>query len=187
MLLGVAGIDRENVGAERAAQRREPAAEREGCHEEEAGIDADRLRHAAVVDGGADARAEAGALEPEPKQRHDDGAGRDEKAAIGGEGIESQIDLAAQIAGRRHRLRQGPVQILRRGDRNEDEPDRHQHLVAARRRHRAGDRAPPRARCCRARRRQRRRRRRAGRARHSRSSAASSHSRPPRRRRHAPD
>ena len=31
MLEGVAGLDREDLGAERAAQRREPAAEREGA------------------------------------------------------------------------------------------------------------------------------------------------------------
>ena len=66
----IARNDRKELGAERAAERGEPAAEREGEVNSRDGIDADRLRHAQIVDGGADLRAEAGALEPEPQRRH---------------------------------------------------------------------------------------------------------------------
>ena len=86
MLEGVAGVDRQDLGAEPAAERRERAAEREGQGEEQAGVDAERLRHAAVVDGGADARAEIGALEGEPQRAEDGEAGDQDEGAVGREG-----------------------------------------------------------------------------------------------------
>ncbi len=75
MLERIARLDRKDLGAEPAAQRGEPAAEREGEGEQPRGVDADRLRHAAVVDRGADLRAELRALEPEPQRRHQHRAG----------------------------------------------------------------------------------------------------------------
>ena len=46
-------------------------------------VDAERFRHAAVVDRGADLRADARALEAEPEPEHDHDADRDQKDAVG--------------------------------------------------------------------------------------------------------
>src|SRR5690349_20243894 len=64
----------EQVDGEAAAERREPAADREGEGEQPVDIDADRLRDAAVVDGGADFCPDIGALEGVPQGRGERGA-----------------------------------------------------------------------------------------------------------------
>src|SRR5215469_3153098 len=64
VLQRVAWVDGEYLGTKRAAQTGEPATKCERRCEEPRGVDADRLRHAAVVDGSADARAEARSLKP---------------------------------------------------------------------------------------------------------------------------
>src|SRR5438445_225637 len=53
MLERIARLHRDDVGAEPPAQAGEAAAEREGQHEEAARVDANGLRHRAVVDRGA--------------------------------------------------------------------------------------------------------------------------------------
>ena len=63
---GVAGIDRQDVGAEAAAECGQAGAQCEGQREQAAGVDADRFRHAAIVHRGAKLRAEVGALDAQP-------------------------------------------------------------------------------------------------------------------------
>ena len=64
-------IEAEKLGAEPAAERRHAAAEGEGDGEQPIDVDAERFRHAPVVDRGADLRADARALEGEPDPEHD--------------------------------------------------------------------------------------------------------------------
>ena len=128
VLEGISGIDRQDLGAESAAQRRKRAAEREGQGEEQAGVDAERLRHAAVVDGGADARAEIGALEGEPQRAEDDEAGDQDEGAIGRERHAAEAEFLPEDVRHAHALRQRPPDEFRRGGRHEDQADREQHL-----------------------------------------------------------
>src|SRR4030088_2362720 len=64
----------EELDREAAAQRGEPAAEREGEGEQSVDVDADRLRHAPVIDRGADLGPDIGALEAVPQHGHEAGA-----------------------------------------------------------------------------------------------------------------
>src|SRR5207253_1088714 len=80
-----ARIDGQQVGAEPAAQTGEPAAQGKGRHEETRGVDADRLRHPQIVDGGAHPRAKAGPLDPQPQRRHQCRTAEDQKTAVSGE------------------------------------------------------------------------------------------------------
>ena len=107
-------IEAEELGAEPAAERRHAAAEGEGDGEQPRDVDAERFRHAPVVDRGADLRAHAGALEAEPQAEHDDDADHDQHDAVGAVGHEAEVDLAL------HRRRQ----VERLGFRPDDQRHR---------------------------------------------------------------
>ena len=126
-------IEAEKLGAEPAAERGHAAAEREGDGEQPRDVDAERFRHAAVVDRGADLRAHAGALEAEPQAEHDDAADPDQHDAVGAVGHEAEIDLALHRRRQRQRLRLRPDDDRHAGDHDEHEADGEQHLVELRR------------------------------------------------------
>ena len=75
VLKRIVGPDRQDLGAERAAEPGKTAAERERDCEQPRRVDADGLRHPQIVDSRADLRAEARAFEHEP-QRGDHDARR---------------------------------------------------------------------------------------------------------------
>ena len=89
-------IEAEKLGAEPAAERRHAAAEGECDGEQPVDIDAERFRHAAVVDGGADLRADPRALEGEPDAGHDQESDHDQEDAVGAVLHEAEIELAAE-------------------------------------------------------------------------------------------
>ena len=62
------GVRPEQLNGKPAAERGQPAADREREGEQQIDIDADRLRHAPVVDRGADLGADIGALEAVPER-----------------------------------------------------------------------------------------------------------------------
>src|SRR5215472_7040460 len=84
----------EQIDREPAAQRREPAADREGQREQPVDIDADRLRHAPIVDRGPDFCADVGALERIPQHRDQGGADRNDEHPVGRKVARQDVDLA---------------------------------------------------------------------------------------------
>src|SRR3981189_2395155 len=100
----------EELDREPAAERREPAADRKGEREQPVDVDADRLRHAPVVDRGADLGAELGALKAVPQHGDQGGPDRDDEDPVGREGAEAAVDLAREIARQRDALRARAVE-----------------------------------------------------------------------------
>ena len=92
-------VEAEELGAEPAAERGHAAAEGEGDREQAADVDAERLGHAPVVDGGADLRPDARALEGEPEADGDRDPDRDEDHAVRAVPRDAQIDLTLQERG----------------------------------------------------------------------------------------
>jgi len=125
----VTRADRQQIGAETAAETGKPATEREGQRKQARGVNTDRLRHPQIVDSSADPDAEAGAFEAEPKQGYQRCPAQDQKAAKRRKAAEAEIDLASQPARRLHRLWRRPPDIGHRRHRHENQPDRQQHLV----------------------------------------------------------
>src|SRR5262249_31837024 len=64
-------IEPDDLDGERAAEAREPAAERKSDGEHAIDVDAEPARHALVVDRGAHLRAEAGVFERRDQRRRD--------------------------------------------------------------------------------------------------------------------
>src|SRR5580692_4355761 len=119
----------EHLDREPAAERRKPAAHRESQREQAIDIDADRLRHAPVVDRGADAGADIGALEGVPQHGGQRGADRDDEHPIGRKGARREAELAGEILGQMDGLRARAVEIGVGGDRHVGEADSEQHLL----------------------------------------------------------
>src|SRR6185437_11435656 len=71
-----AGREAEQLNREPAAKRCQPGADRESDREQQIDIDADRFRHASVVDRRPDLGADIGALEAVPKHRDQEEADR---------------------------------------------------------------------------------------------------------------
>ena len=94
----------EQLDGEPAAERGQPRADREGEREQQIDIDADRFRHAPVVDRGADLGADIGALERVPEHGDQHGAEHDQEGAIARESAEAEIDVALQPVRQRHRF-----------------------------------------------------------------------------------
>src|SRR6185312_8495584 len=86
----------EQLNGEPAAKRRKAGAQSERQREQLVDIDADRFRHAPIVDGGADFRADIGALEAVPEHGDEHGADCDQKGAVAGELAEAKVDVAFQ-------------------------------------------------------------------------------------------
>src|SRR5579883_3672987 len=90
---GEARREPEQLDREAAAERRKAAADREGEREQAIDIDADRLGHAPIVDRGADAGADIGALEGVPQDGHQGGADRDDEHPVGRKGARADGEL----------------------------------------------------------------------------------------------
>src|SRR6266568_3702316 len=90
--------------AESAAEASHSAAESEGDREQPIDIDAKRLRHSAVVDRGADLRANAGTFEREPDAGNDEKSDHDQENTVGTILREAKVDLATQFGRQLHRL-----------------------------------------------------------------------------------
>ena len=117
-------IEPEKLRAESAAECGHAAAEREGEGEQPVDIDAEQFHHLAVVDRGADLRADPRALEAEPEAERDhDADARSGKCCRCGSG-EAKIDLTPQPRWQDQRLVSGPNHDDHRRDHDEDEPDR---------------------------------------------------------------
>src|SRR5947207_13924350 len=101
----IARQDGQKLRAQRAAERRQSAAERERDREQPRCVDPDGLRHAKIIDGGTNLRAEARALEAEPQRGDHNGAASDNEASVRREFPESEMELAAERRRRPHRLR----------------------------------------------------------------------------------
>ena len=134
-------IEAEKLGAKTAAESRHAAAESECDGEQPVDIDAERFRHAAVIDGGADLRADPRALESEPDAERNQNPTHDQKDAVGAILQEAEIELAASAGGSCSVWLSGPITMVVAGNEDEDQPDRKQHLVEFAARGRAGDRA----------------------------------------------
>src|SRR6187551_388387 len=119
----------EQLDGEPAAERGKPRPYREGQREQAVDIDADRFRHAPVVNSGTDLGADIGALECVPEHDDEHDAERDQKGPIAREITESEVDVALQPVGQRHRFRNRPVEISRGGDRHKGKTDGEQHLL----------------------------------------------------------
>src|SRR6185437_182776 len=110
-------------------QRGKPAADGEGESEQQVDIDADRLRHAPVVDRGADLCANPGSLEAVPERGNERGADRNQKYAVGRKAAAANVDLTGEVTGNADRLRLGAVKIRVGRNRHEGEPDGREHLI----------------------------------------------------------
>src|SRR6266568_798449 len=97
-------IEPEKLGAESAAEASHAAAKSEGDREQPIDIDAKRLRHSAVVDRGADLRANAGTFEREPDTGNDEKSDHDQENTVGTILREAKVDLATQFGRQLHRL-----------------------------------------------------------------------------------
>ncbi len=89
-------VEPDDLDRQRPAQPRKAAAEREGDAEYLADVEAQPLRHALVVDGGADLRAQPRPFKAEDQQRRDDQRHDDEEDAIDAERYAGDHDRAAQ-------------------------------------------------------------------------------------------
>ena len=77
----LAGRDRQRRAADHPGQPRKKPADRENADEQQADIDAGRRKHGAIVDAGADHRAELGLVQRKPKaDSDDDRRGENDKA-----------------------------------------------------------------------------------------------------------
>src|SRR6202035_5681719 len=122
-------IEPQKFGAQAAADSRHAAAEGEGDGEQPVDIDAERFRHAAVVDRGADLGADAGALEGERDAEPDQKADHDQEDAVGAVLQEAEIDLAAQSSRQLQRLAFRADHDDGAGDENKNQPDGEENLV----------------------------------------------------------
>src|SRR5581483_8740938 len=126
---GEARCESEGLDGEATAERGEPAADGKGRGEQTIDIDADRLRHAPIVDSSPDLGADIRALEAVPEDGDEDGADNDDEGAIGRHRPHADIDLPGEKLRQRHGERRRPVKIRVAGDRHEGEPDGQQHLI----------------------------------------------------------
>src|SRR6516165_7732197 len=122
-------IQSQKFGAKASAKRRHTAAESKGNRKQAVDIDAERFRHAAVVDGCANLRANASALEREPDGDHNDQSDQDQENAVGAVLHEAQIDLAYQFGWQLQRLTLRSDQDRERGHKDKNQANRQQHLV----------------------------------------------------------
>src|SRR3984893_13493925 len=118
-----------SLDCEPAAECRQAASQREGQGKQPIDIDADRLRHATIIEGGANLGADIGALEAVPENGDQHGTDEDDEGAVGRDRAQADIDLPGEKAWKRHRLRARPVEIGVSSDRHECEADGEQHLV----------------------------------------------------------
>src|SRR3984957_19620978 len=122
-------IEPQKFGAQPAADSGHAAAERKGDGEQPVDIDAERFRHAAVVDGGANLGANAGALEGERDAEPDQKSDHDQENAVGAILQEAEIDLAAQSGRQLQGLAFRTDYEDGAGDEKKNQPEGEQHLV----------------------------------------------------------
>ena len=133
VLVGIARVDRQQVGAEAPAERGQRGSQAEAHREHQVDVDADRFRHLAIVDRRADRCAETRALDPGPDGEREDRSHAHQEHAVGGKHADADVNAAGQPAGQRDGLRERTEDIPGDRDRDENESDREQHLLEDRR------------------------------------------------------
>src|SRR5665213_4300943 len=101
----------EQLDGEPAAECCQPRADRECKREQTVDVDANRLRHAPVIDRGSDFGADIRLLEDVPEHGNEKETDRDEKGAITRERAEAETDVAFEPMRQRHRFRDRPVEV----------------------------------------------------------------------------
>src|SRR5262249_51137221 len=119
----------EQLNRKTTAERGETGPDGKSQREKPIDIDADRFRHAPVIDGGADLRANIRLLERVPQNCDKYRAQYDQERPIAREMTKTKIDFALQPIRQRYRFRDGSVDVSRSGDRHEREADRQQDLL----------------------------------------------------------
>src|SRR6202022_252138 len=92
-------------------------------------IDADRLRHTTIIDGGTNLGTDIGPLEAVPEHGNQHGTNQDDESAVGRARAHTDIDLPGEKARKRDGLRARPIEIGVGSNRHECEADGKQHLV----------------------------------------------------------
>src|ERR1700731_4159810 len=126
---GKARREPESLNREPAAERAQAASQRKGEGKQPIDIDADRLRHTTIIDGGTNLGTDIGPLEAVPEHGNQHGTNQDDESAVGRDRAHTDIDLPGEKAWKGHGLRARPIEIRVGGDRHECEADRKQHLV----------------------------------------------------------
>src|ERR1700736_3579782 len=91
----------QSVDREPAAECGQAASQRKRQGKQPIDIDADGLRHTAIIDGGTNLGADIGPLEAVPEQGNQHGTNQDDESAVGRDRTHTDIDLRGEKAWKR--------------------------------------------------------------------------------------
>src|SRR5450631_3551739 len=131
-LQGKRGIEADDVRAQRPAEAREPAAEREGQEKDAIHVDAEPRCDARIVDGGAEPAAESRFHQHPLQYERKQSAHDDDEQAIDADSHPTEIEALLQERGQLDEDLLRAEEIVDRRDRHEHEADREEHLVERR-------------------------------------------------------